>query len=483
MMATRHGFLTALAVFLSVTIFSALLTPPARATRLPAELRQAAEQVFPHAQVRLDGSLALPDGSLVLPLVPATAAKSKLEKLDIEAKFPEADPVIVFYSNGWAHVRTCLRGKSRTISLPKDTPEKLVKHALSMHFPSDLIVPEHFVLPKSLKPFIGDLQINLIDDVVLMKPEFGQVKKEPSGHYDGPGTVMLTSINTGTITLLNGNTLAKVAEFPTEGTPCSMHYQNGILYIADQGKHRVLMLDVGKRRFLGQIDLVPGSAPKGIAALPNGKLLYVSESGTGHISTIETASGKVLVRTKVPPGPGRMVVTPDGVFLIVLNVSSGDLTVIATYNQRVVGTVKVGSMPSSIALAGEGRTAYVSCKNANYVAVVDVTNRRVTGAIKTGSSPTGIALTADGSRVFVASARDNMITAYDTKTLTQNGEARLPLDVEFPGTICLLPGGKRLVVTSQQTDAIGIMDVERMTFESDSRLGHPVQEVIWAPVH
>lgn len=483
MMAIKHGFLAALAVFLSVTIISALLSPSARATRLPAELKAAAENVFPHAQVRLDGSLSLPDGSLVLPLVPAVASKSKLEKLDIEAKYPEADPVIVFYSNGWAHVKTCLRGKSRTISLPKDTPEKWVKHALSMHFPSDLIVPEHFVLPKSLKPFVGDLQINTVDDIALMKPEFGQIKKEPAGHYQGPGTVMLTSINTGAITLLNGNTLAKIAEFPTEGTPCSMHYQHGILYIADQGKHRVLMLDVSKRRFLGQIDLVPNSAPKGIAALPNGKLLYVSESATGHISVIETATGKVLVRTKVPPGPGRMAMTPDGVFLIVLNVSSGDLTVIATYNQRVVGTVKVGALPNSIALLGDGRTAYVSCKNANHVAIVDVTNRRVIGTLKTGSSPAGIALTADGRRLFVANARDNTITAYDTKTLAQNGEARLPLDVEFPGTICLLPGDKRLVVTSQQTDAIGVMDVEKLTFESDSRLGHPVQEVIWAPVH
>ncbi|MFN8654780.1 MAG: hypothetical protein U0105_00430 [Candidatus Obscuribacterales bacterium] len=122
-----------------------------------------------------------------------------------------------------------------------------------------------------------------------------------------------------------------------------------------------------------------------------------------------------------------------------------------------------------------------ACENANYVAVVGV----ATGASRAPSDrfQQYIALPADGSRIFVASARDNMITAYDTKTLTQNGEARLPLDVEFPGTICLLPGGKRLVVTSQQTDAIGIMDVERMTFESDSRLGHAVQEVIWAPVH
>ena len=480
---TTRTILLAIAVVLCTAVFSALLAEPVQATRLPTELREAAISVFPHATVRLDGSLALPDGSLILPLVPHIA-DAKKTKYDVEAKFPEQNPVIVFYANGWGHVRTVHSGKSRTIALPKDTPEKLLKRALAMHFPSDLIVPEHFVLPKSLKPFVGDLQIATVEDVAMIKPDFAHIKKDTApAQYTGHGTVVLTSINTGTITLLDGKTLQKLVEFPTEGTPCSMHYLNGVIYIADQGKHRVLMLDPSKRRFLGQIDLAAGSAPRGITALPNGKLLYISESGPGNVAVIETATGKVLVRTKVSPGPGRMAVTTDGVFLLVLNVSSGDMTVIATYNQKVVGTVKVGAMPTAIALGPDGRTAYVSSKNTNTVAIVDITSRRVTSTIKTGASPTGIALSSDGTHLFVANARDNNITIYDTKTLALVGEAKLPLDVEFPGTICLLPGGKKLVVTSQQTDAIGVMDTEKRTFEGETRLGHPVQEVMWAPVH
>lgn len=481
-MASRNAHFLAIAIATSVTILSGLLTSPALATRLPAELKEAATSVFPHATVRLDGSLSLPDGSLILPLMPV-GGTSKKNKYDIEAKFPEHDPVIVFYANGWAHVKTIKKGQQRTIALPKDTPEKLMKHALTMRFPSDLIVPEHFVLPKSLKPFIGDLRITTVDDAAIAKPDFGHQAQPAPAQYTGHGTVVLTSINTGTITLLDGKTIQKLVEFPTEGTPCSMLFWNGIIYIADQGKHRVLMLDPSRRRFLGQIDLPAGSAPRGIKALPNGKLIYVSESGTGTVAVIEQATGKLMLRTKVPPGPGRMAITPDGVFLLVLNVSSGDMTVIATYNQRVVGTVKVGPMPTAIVLGSDGRTAYVSCKNANYVAIVDVSNRKVTGTIKTGVSPTGLALTADGNHLFVANARDNSITEYDTKTLTQIADTKLPLDVEFPGTICLLPGDKKLIITSQQTDTIAIMDVEKKTFEAETRLGHPVQEVMWAPIH
>ncbi len=45
------------------------------------------------------------------------------------------------------------------------------------------------------------------------------------------------------------------AEFPTEGTLSQMVAVGGFLYISDQAKARVLILDPNKREFVGQIDL------------------------------------------------------------------------------------------------------------------------------------------------------------------------------------------------------------------------------------
>jgi len=47
------------------------LAPPAMATRLPPDTRKIVQEIFPAGNVRLDGSVELPDHSFLLPLVPS----------------------------------------------------------------------------------------------------------------------------------------------------------------------------------------------------------------------------------------------------------------------------------------------------------------------------------------------------------------------------------------------------------------------------
>ena len=454
------------------------LLQPAWATRLSPELTSLAQSAIPGATVRLDGSLSTGAGDLYVPLLPPPKF-GKVSKPEIELQTHG----VILYSNGWTHMKVTRKGAAKTLVMPADLAEKYKKRIMTSKFPSDFIVPEGFVLPKSWKPLAGEVAITFLDDAVIAAPDFG-VKAEPVERtsYKGAGSVFLTSITSGSITMLDGKTLSKIAEFPTEGTPCSMELANGQLYIADQAKNRVLVLDPYKRKFLGQIDLAPKSAPKGIVALPTGKWLYVSESAAGNIAIIETATGKVLLKTKVKPGPGRMAITPDGVFLLVLNVTSGEVSIISTYNQKVVSVIKVGNMPSSVAITSDGKLAYVTNRNSNTVSVIDVKQRQVAGTIKVGTAPGGIALSPDNLKLYVSCGRDNTITAYDTASLAKLNEVHLPREVEFPGALCMLPGGHQLLVASQQSGNIGIVDVDKMAFQKPTALGHPTNEIVWEPV-
>jgi len=135
----------------------------------------------------------------------------------------------------------------------------------------------------------------------------------PTPAYQGAGTFAFVSIKDAAPSYLwMAKTFTKIAEFPTEGTPSSMVYVDGKLYIADQAKNRILLLDPQARKFLGQIDLPAGSAPRGIVALPNGKSIYVAFSGASQVGMIDVESGKLLFKIKVPIGPSRLAVTPDG---------------------------------------------------------------------------------------------------------------------------------------------------------------------------
>ncbi|MBY0545861.1 MAG: beta-propeller fold lactonase family protein [Candidatus Obscuribacterales bacterium] len=468
----------------AIAIHGLLLPIPALATKLPAEVRQQAALVWDRGSIRIDGSIALPDGSVVLPLVPTTSAK-KGGAGDPVLKVPEKvePPNLVFYSNGWGHIRCTKKGEVLTIILPPNLPETVTKKLHSVQFPADLIVPEGIVLPKSLKHLVGDLSITLMDDATIARPEFGQPRSAGgmTKAYTGTGTYAVSSVKRGSITLLDGKSFSKIAEFPTEGTPCGMDFIGGKLYITDQAKNRVLLLDPVSRKFLGQIDLAPQSTPRGIAGLPDGKWIYVSESGPSNIAVIETNTGKLLLKTKVPTGPGKVAVTPDGIYLLVLNVTSGELSVLSTYNQKLVGSIKTGSVPSGIAVNGADKIAYVSNRNSDSVSVVDIQKRIILHTIKTNAGPTGLTLSKDGGKLFVACGRDNSILVFETKTFTKLKEQKLPLDIDFPGAICLTPDGRQLLVTSQQTDTIGLYDAETLELKQQLRIGHPTHDILWLP--
>lgn len=461
-----------------------ILAHAANATRLSADFKQLVEKDFPGVKVRLDGALELTDGELLLPLIPGGINVPKWSKPQEEFTYPDKNkPELVLYNNGWCFLRVIKKGHINTFVLPPSLTEKSRKRIFTGNFPSDMIVPENFVLSKEFKDVVGDLQVKLVDQAEINKLEEGPAVVHHAKPTSDHGVYVVNSLHSGTLILLDDRKLNKLTEFPTEGTLSQMVTVGNHLYISDQAKARVLILDPSKREFVGQIDLEPKSAPKGIATLPNGQLIYVAESGSNDIAIIEAASKKVLLRTKVPPGPGRLAVTPNGYYLLVLNAPSGQLTIISTGNQSVSGSVKVGGMPTAMAISNDSKKVYITNRLSNSVSVVDLGIRQVVATLPTGNSPTGIAITRDNSKLFVACARDNSISIFDLKSNQKLSDVRLPLDLEFPGNLELTPDGKKLFVTSEAADALGLMDLETLTFDAQTHLGHTSHDIIWVPVN
>jgi YVTN family beta-propeller protein len=487
---------------------------PAFATRVPADFKNTLEKVFSISKIRLDGSLELTNGELYVPVVTPQALAKKKNKGELEETFPShGSPSVVAFNNGWYFLRVLHKNAIKTVITAQEMPEKLRKQILAAKFPADLIVPEHFIVPRSLKPILGDLSVTLVDDNSLEGHHGGVIADKTavasaSGHAPGHGTpghqvpahdehtaiasdsapsplahnmhelIFMTSIKSGSVILLDGKTLNKIAEFPTEGTPCDMVMSNGKLFIADLAKNRVLIMDPIARKYSGQIDLPAKSAPKSLAAQPHGAWLYVAGSASNDVSIVELGNHKVLMRTKLSPGPGKLALTPSGNNLLVLNVPSGIVSFISTLNNTVIGTLKVGSLPTSIAISHDGKTAYVSNRGSNFVTVIDIAKRQALSNIPTGSSPTGLLLSPDGSKLIVAVARDNVISIFNTKDHTKIKDLTLPMEVDFPGQLALLADHKRVLVTSVASNTIAVFDLDSLQITQQSAVGTPTDHAI-----
>lgn len=463
-----------------------ICTPDADATRLPAELKAQIGTHMPQVKLfRLDGSLQTGAGDLYLPLLPPVGFKPTKQSV-VDTAFPsEEKPDIIIFSNGWTFMRVVKEGVHRTLRLPQTLPEAARKHIVSSKFPMDLLVPESFVLPLSLKSVRGDVSVNIVDDLSiakLAKAPAVEVAETPGAPVvSGDGVVIATSPNCGKLALLDGKTFKKIDEFPTEGTPCGITYFGGLVYVADQTKNRILQFDPNKRTFIGQIDLPTKCAPKGVAALAQGKLLYVSESSTNHIAVLELPSGRLILRTKVPAGPGRLALTPSGTHLLVLNSTAGVLTMLNTANQRMVATIPIGPAPGFMTVSKDSQFAYIASKGANTVSVVDLAKKVIVQKLQAGTAPTGVALNGDQTKLFVANAKDNTIWVFDAKSYEKLEEVKLPMDVDFPGEITLMPDGERLLVSSEATDTVGVLNTTTLKFDEQQIIGFTSDEIRWFP--
>jgi DNA-binding beta-propeller fold protein YncE len=469
-------------------LFCAVFTNPAQAARLPDGLQRTVKQIFKGCRIRIDGSIETRNGDLLLPILPPIARDEAHAKI-VYAYPDSAQASIITFDDGYSFIKLERIGTYRTFVLPVALPDSVRHQITTGLLPEDLVVPEAFVLPQSLAALQHGLDVRIIPDKLLTAQSAANQNgdKDNSGATDVSKTgsiessILVASVRVGTIIMLNPKTFEKISDFPTEGTPTGMVYVGGKVYIADEGKNRVLILDCEKREFLGQINLLPKSAPRGIARLPNGRLLYLSESSAGDVAVIETATHKILLRTKVAAGPGKIAITPNGLLVLVLHGPSGLLSILSTANQRLLTPVRVGNAPSSLVITSNSQIAYVANRASNSISVVDLDKKQAIGSLATGAGPTSLALSKDNLTLYVVNARENTLGVYDLKTRKKPNLLKLPPDIDFPSSITLSPGGKQLFITSEGTTSLAVFNTESQTFDKAIPVGCPSHQVLFIP--
>jgi DNA-binding beta-propeller fold protein YncE len=273
------------------------------------------------------------------------------------------------------------------------------------------------------------------------------------------------------------------------------------LYVTDQ-QGGVTTVDSGSLATTGNID-IGGQGPRGIAVTHDGKLLLTANQGSGDLSVLDRASGKILAH--IPIGPSTEMVrvqgnmayatyeppadkgglahiavvdlaqrkviasipsgheteglefSPDGKYLLVTN--EGDDTV-TIYNlpaytvAHVVKTNDYGTRPRGIKRLPDGSGYLVSLEFSDKLIVLD-SNFNITKSIPTASSPYGIAFSPDGSKFFVAAAKAGLLQAFDAKSYAHLADIKV-------GKRCwhfsFTQDGKHIVAACGRSGALSVVD-------------------------
>jgi YVTN family beta-propeller protein len=238
------------------------------------------------------------------------------------------------------------------------------------------------------------------------------------------------------------------------------------------------------------------NAPKAIAVTPDGKALYVANSGNQTVSVIDTATNHIL-RTISDPGfstPTGLAITPDGKAIYVSNHGSGTVSKVRTSTDKVVatiGTINTNAHPTGVAITPDGTKAFVTEGGLDVVTVINLATDAVTGTISVGSDPEGIAISPDGTKALVTNHGDllhpgssisviNVATRAVSVMITDPSRLHSPLGIVFAPDGLTAYAANRGQITSPG-NSVAVIDVATNTVTAAVRVANYPMSVAVTP--
>ena len=135
-----------------------------------------------------------------------------------------------------------------------------------------------------------------------------------------------------------------------------------------------------------------GKGPEGFDVSPDGRELWAANSHDGTVSVVDLASRKVVqtfdIHTKFA---NRVKFTPDGKLVLISDLGTGDLVVLDAAGRKELKRLSLGHGVAGILIVPDGSRAYLAVSPDSQIAVVDLTSLSVIGHIATGKGPDGMA--------------------------------------------------------------------------------------------
>lgn len=457
----RLLFLFLIFLSLNLKVYS---TETFNETSLPNDLKDFLKNKFPGITFKIDNSFLI-NNETFLPLIPQFT--KPVIKTEIVYLIPEKNtPKLFLFSNDWFFVKL-LKNKdgSQTIIDLSEIHEKYKEKFLKSKFPSDLVVPKNFTLKKELASLTGELQVQIIDgDKISPNSESARpsARGGPAfGGQDLTGTLYLTSPDTGKIIYLDLSNLSMINQIQTIGAPWEIAFDkaNKIIFVTDFAKDQIHLLKIKESQIFKSFELTLMSSPREIQLSDDGSVAYFIENLANDFTAYKTNEGKVFLKTILPPNPVSFTFLKEAELVAITCPSTNSLVFLNTKDFNIVNQIMIDGGPEKIIFDTTHNNLFIANRNGNNIAVVDISTKKIKNTIQVGETPTALALHPMGKWLYVGNGKSNTISIIDTETYQIKDIIPLPNETQFPGDLEVTQDGKYLIVTSETTSKISIIDL------------------------
>lgn len=429
------------------------LTIEVKALDYPQNLKRFLESKYPKAIFKIDNSFIYNDQTY-LPLIPLSTKAVK--KIDVIYTVKDANnnpPRFFLLSNGWAYVRL-LKQKDETFAI-LNTPEissSFKDEFLKLRFPDDLVVPKNLILKKNTAFLIGDLSIEVQDNVD---------NKHLNSFSGLSDYIYLTSPDTGKIIYFSLKDISMIYHHQTNGAPYEGEYseKNKTIYITDFAKDKIYELMAFESKVLNDFTLPAMSNPVAIKISNDLSKAYILNSVSNDFTSYSLADKKLILNIKLSPNPTSFSILKRTNLIIIACPTTNTLTLFNAddFSQRK-DIMLEGGLEKIISYVDD-EIAYITSRNQNSIFKFNSLTQTVEKTIPVGLVPTSLALSKDGKWLYVANGKSNTISVIDLNKEEVVDNIELPIETQFPGDIALFGNDRWLIVTSETTNTISFIDL------------------------
>src|SRR5439155_14335369 len=201
---------------------------------------------------------------------------------------------------------------------------------------------------------------------------------------------------------------------------------SGLLVVANQKEHTLLLVDPDNRRELAKI--VVGVNGHEVMASKDGRFAYVpiyGNSGVGRpgtdgstIDVIDLQERKLAgtIDLGKPLRPHRAEIGADGLLYVTAELANA-VDVVDPGTRKVLAEISTGEPQSHmLVLSPDGQRCYTANVSAGSVSVLDLAKRKLIATIPVAHSVQRISISPDGRRIFTHDQDPPRIAVIDAAT-------------------------------------------------------------------
>ncbi len=257
------------------------------------------------------------------------------------------------------------------------------------------------------------------------------------------------------------------------------------------------MIDVSSGRATKTILLGDYRRPHGIEWLNNERIAVTCEANQSLL-IVNVNTGRVIRAIKTDQRTSHMVVvTPDGKRAFVANIGSGTVSALDLANGKLLKIIPTGAGAEGIAISPDGKDVWVTNRAADTVSLIDAGTLKVKQVLQSASFPIRVKFTPDGSHALVSNARSNEVAIFDTKTKREIKRIKMKLaakgtegrlfggqfgDSSVPIGILVHPSGRWAYIANANADVITVLDLSKWTIAGYLTAGKEPDGMAYSPI-